>query len=371
MASHTGGSNMMRMRQHPRDTQVTNFNASVTSLHMKSDKSNNNDHSKGSQDAKGSSTVNAMMSDPKDQKNGSGCTVQGSRNSPSSGCSSKTSSLNDVDASFKYAGDWFLSSPDGNGVTGTSHQAFNEGPSVALSFAGTGVVVLGIAPPSASDSTPIASYSIDGTPATPSALPSVKICTQNQVFFSAYNLNPGNHTLNINVTRASNDAPYIINYAFICSSAASPPTPTEASSSSSSTPLSDSSKSRSVSGVVIGLIVAGIILALMLAFMTYFLVRRRRQRRLRRQLHIATSPVHSWLRRNENSDRTTADRTTVFTSTESIFRNNPTSLSSEVKSVTDRRLSSPPASLAAPPGLSRKFSTARTEPIPPLPVPKY
>ncbi|KAI0718690.1 hypothetical protein C8T65DRAFT_73849 [Cerioporus squamosus] len=278
------------------------------------------------------------------------CPANGSLNPALPGCFT----VNDGGPFLKYIGNWAVSSLDGNGK-GSIHQATAPGAAVEISVDGTGFALFGIIPPSnATNGPPAASYTVDNatSKSTQSTLPFATDCQRNQNFFQVYNLPQGNHTITVNITSASATAPFIVDYIWVCgvsgftrklaSSAAVQATSTAASASSSQA-LGDYHNPRSRDAIIIGSVLGGILLLLTLTLLACFCIRRRRRRQNRlRGLHLAASPVTSWLRSQSGSRETG----TVFTSTESILRGNPTySSSADTNDLEKRRnvVSMPPS----------------------------
>ncbi|TFK82329.1 hypothetical protein K466DRAFT_304349 [Polyporus arcularius HHB13444] len=278
------------------------------------------------------------------------CPANGSPNPPLPGCFT----VNDGGPFLKYFGDWAVSSLDGNGK-GSIHQATSPGAAVEISVDGTGFALFGIIPPSnSSNRPPAASYTVDNATSrsTQSTLPFATDCQRNQNLFQVNNLPQGNHTITVNVTSASATAPFIVDYIWICggqgftrklsNSSAAQPSSTAASASSGQT-HSDSHSTRSRDAIIIGSVLGSILLLLTVTLLACVCIRRRRRRQNRlRGLHLAASPVASWLRSQSGSRETG----TVFTSTDSILRDNRTySSSADTKDLEKRRnvVSMPPS----------------------------
>ncbi|EIW54838.1 uncharacterized protein TRAVEDRAFT_22708 [Trametes versicolor FP-101664 SS1] len=222
--------------------------------------------------------------------------------------------VNENDGRLKYGTGWVLASRDPNGKSLTSHSTMVNGSSVVVDFSGTSIVVFGTVPPSnMSEIPPSASYSIDGRRAFELSLPASDRCIPNQQFFQSPMLSPGTHNLTINVTTAG--TPYILDYLWFCGSSVP-----SADSSGTSPKTAHGGFSR-VDAIVVGSVVGGVIFLLGIASLVWFFLRRRRRRRRLRKLKIAASPVSSWLHSQNNSGSGTE---IVFTSTESIMRDNPT-----------------------------------------------
>ncbi|RPD54960.1 hypothetical protein L226DRAFT_83696 [Lentinus tigrinus ALCF2SS1-7] len=291
------------------------------------------------------------------------CPANSSPNPPFPGCFT----VNDGGPFFKYIGSWMVSSLDGNGK-GSIHQATARGAALEISVDGTGFALFGIIPPSnTTDLPPSALYTVDNSTSrsTASTLPFATDCQRNQNFFQVNNLTPGNHTITVNVTHASPTAPYIVDYIWICgvsthgkstSSAVAAPSTTAGASSDS--PVSKTHSTRSRDAIIVGTVLGGIILLLVLTFLACVCIRRRRRRQNRlRGLHLAASPVASWLRSQSGSRETG----TVFTSTESIMRDNPTySSSADTKDLEKAR-----RDIVSMPPSVRFSSTTRTFTRPP------
>ena len=167
-------------------------------------------------------------------------------------------------------------------------------------------MVFGNIPPG----TPAANYSIDGGASTFTRQPSVQNCVPNQPFFMSSPMKPGNHTLEIVVTSASDKAPYILSFVQVCGGFPPSPPPSSSSARVSGTLASQTTAAatetktsvRPIDGVIIGSVLGSVFALLLLVFLLWWLLRRRRQRQKRlRQLHITASPVSSWIFRQEQS----------------------------------------------------------------------
>ncbi|KAF7795631.1 hypothetical protein EIP86_006796 [Pleurotus ostreatoroseus] len=231
--------------------------------------------------------------------------------------------INDNDGRLQYTGAWTLESKDPNGFYFTSHTTTTANSQVSLTFngmnsflcvnerltwsVGTSVTVVGIVHASNDTNPPAAaSYTIDDFPSISLPLPFTSRDIPNQAFFESEELPLGAHKLTINVT--TDGSPYILNSLTVCNKATNPVVaalvPETRTTTRNDVPI--------IVGVVVGVVVTSLLL-----LAGYFLYRRRKKGNLR---PITRYPVLSWLRRGSP--------TPVFTSTESIMRNNPTNPSS-------------------------------------------
>ncbi|KAH9916983.1 uncharacterized protein BXZ73DRAFT_105676 [Epithele typhae] len=274
-------------------------------------------HSNGKPGSNGSNNNNGNgnngdssdSSDSSDDDDESICGADGHIVPLSSGCMF----INENDPSFQYTGNWMLTSKDPNGLFLTTHSTMRSGASVSISFNGTSITLVGSLP---GPTIPAANYSVDGIFASGPQLPSAQTCTPNQPFFqSSPGLTPNLHHLTIDVTSASAKAPYIIDYAIDLLDCPHKPTAASSNKTAGLAPID---------GVIIGAVLGGVALLVALGVLVWWLLRRKRQRKERlRRLQIMASPVSSWVRGSRSRSGTT-----MFTSTESIMRDNPTETSS-------------------------------------------
>ena len=155
--------------------------------------------------------------------------------------------------------------------------------------AASNVIVFGLVP--SGSSPPQASYWIDGVPAASPHMAATTQCVPNQQLFnSGDNLGAGLHNLTIDVTTASQDQPYILDYLWLCKGSSD--------ASESSTAQTETHGRTSKDGVIVGVVLGTIALLLAIAICVWMFIRRRRKRQahLRKlQLHLSPSPVASWL----------------------------------------------------------------------------
>ncbi|KAM5543479.1 hypothetical protein V8D89_002730 [Ganoderma adspersum] len=118
--------------------------------------------------------------------------------------------LNENDGSLHYSEGWSFVTSDPNGLVHTLHFTQTPGTSVSLMLNASTVVVFGLVP--SGSSPPQASYSINGLPATSPHMGATTQCVPNQQLFNSGNLTAGVHNLTIEVTTASKDEPYILDY---------------------------------------------------------------------------------------------------------------------------------------------------------------
>ncbi|KAI0332931.1 hypothetical protein GY45DRAFT_1368712 [Cubamyces sp. BRFM 1775] len=158
------------------------------------------------------------------------------------------------------------------------------GLSVIFSFTGSQVFVYGrLQPAVGGDQPPLSLYSIGDTKFQAFPAPNVSAAMDNVSFFNSSVLPYGQHSLIINVTRASQNAPFLLDYIQynITDPNAAPASSTSSSSSAGATttnasPASHSSSSTPV-GAIVGGVIAGVavIAAAIIAFMCYRMRRRR------------------------------------------------------------------------------------------------
>ncbi|KAI0641328.1 hypothetical protein C8Q79DRAFT_990075 [Trametes meyenii] len=278
--------------------------------------------------------------------------------------------VNENDPRFRYGPGWIVDSNDPSGDHNTTHFSMMNGSYAVVSFTGTSITVFGIL--ERSNATSItATFSLDGDEPVRSTLPATSSpCLHNQAFFQSMQLRNTNHNLTINVTNVHN-IPFILDYVWLCSGTQ---TSSNADLKPSASAKPQTSRFSRYDGIIVGSVLGGVFLVLGLAALAWFCIRRRNRRRQLRQLNIAASPVSSWLHRQQNSSyssprypsvyhsydlvRTGGSGGTeiVFTSTESIMRDNPEYSGSEGSKTGPNHLLSLPITSAfnspeMPPGL--------------------
>ncbi|KAM5543487.1 hypothetical protein V8D89_002738 [Ganoderma adspersum] len=122
--------------------------------------------------------------------------------------------LNDNDASLHYSDGWNVSTSDPHGLLNTVHLTQTPGSSVSLIFNGSTIVVFGLVPPGSSP--PQASYSIDGLDLASLPIAATDQCVPNQWLFNSGDMTDGLYNLTINITAASDNQPYILDYLWLC-----------------------------------------------------------------------------------------------------------------------------------------------------------
>ncbi|KAI0659842.1 hypothetical protein C8Q70DRAFT_914433 [Cubamyces menziesii] len=229
--------------------------------------------------------------------------------------------VDENDGRLKYGPGWMLSAfPFGS--QSTVHIATTNGSSVVVDFNGTSVIVFGSVPKSnMTDAPPSAAYSVDGEEPWELPLPIANRCIPNQQFFHSRELTLGAHNLTINVT-TPDGTPYILDYLWFCTDK---PARTSDSMGVETENASNEKFSR-LDGIVLGSVLGSVFFLLVIAALAWTLNKARRRRRRLRRLHIAASPVNSWL--HWNSGRSN-DTEVAFTSTESIMRDNSSDASVE------------------------------------------
>ncbi|PIL23135.1 hypothetical protein GSI_14444 [Ganoderma sinense ZZ0214-1] len=135
-----------------------------------------------------------------------GCSLVNKRRQKAPGCQSR----NDNDGSLQYSDGWNFSSSDPNGLIHTVHFTQTPGCAITLMFNASSITVFGLVP--SGSSPPQASYSIDGADPISPHMASTSQCVPNQQLFDSGNLVAGVHNLTIEVTTASKDQPYILDY---------------------------------------------------------------------------------------------------------------------------------------------------------------
>ncbi|KAI0667284.1 hypothetical protein C8Q78DRAFT_1082401 [Trametes maxima] len=235
------------------------------------------------------------------------------------------------------------------GDHGTTHFSMTNGSSAVVKFTGTGITVFGNL--MLSKATPISvTFSLDDGQPVRRTLPTTAVfCLHNQAFFQSTPLQNTSHSLTINVTDV-HDVPFILDYVWLCDNPTNPP----------------GARFSRYDGVIVGSVLGGVFFVLGIVALAWFCVRRRNRRRQLRQLKVAASPVHSWLHRQQKSGSGGSD--IVFTSTESIMRDNPEYWSSEGSKTEPKHLLSLPItstfnSPELPPGLGlSNMSPHNTDP---------
>ncbi|KAI9062133.1 hypothetical protein FKP32DRAFT_1574800 [Trametes sanguinea] len=206
--------------------------------------------------------------------------------------------VNENDGRLKYGPGWTLATSDPFGEHRTSHSTTVNGSSVVVDFNGTSIVVFGTVPQSnATFAPPSASYSIDGHRPIELSLPTASICIPNQQFFRSPELPPGAHNLTINVI-TPNATSYTLDYLYFCTNQ-----PARSSNSTSAeTKAVAKDKFSRLDGIILGSVLGGVVFLLGIAALVWYFVRQRKRLRKLRQLHIAASPVSSWLHWNSRSE---------------------------------------------------------------------
>ncbi|TBU60178.1 hypothetical protein BD310DRAFT_947541 [Dichomitus squalens] len=254
--------------------------------------------------------------------------------------------LNENQGTLQYSDGWIFTTSDPQGLVHTLHFTNTTGSSVSLMFNASSIVVFGLVPPGPSP--PLASYSIDGSLPVAVNLGATTECIPNQQLFSSKPLSgPGPHNLTIFVNQTSSEQPYILDYLWLCGGNSN----STASDDSGNDHKASHGQSSSTDGVIIGSVLGSVVLLLGIAFGVWFYIRRRRRRLQQlRRLHIASSPVTSWLFWNSRS----SEKNTLFTSTEDIMADNPTTSSMSTRSRWDtsyRKEVPPLAEMPPPPGV--------------------
>ncbi|KAI1796182.1 hypothetical protein LXA43DRAFT_656690 [Ganoderma leucocontextum] len=170
---------------------------------------------------------------------------------------------------------WTLTQTANNGaIFGQTLTSVQGTGGAVLRFHGTSVQVYGsIAVPTVSGATVVSLYALDGGTATPfssSSVPDTRVNeVDGQLFFDSGTLSDDTHVLVINVTTASEGAPYLLDYVRVI--ATSPPASTT-TTSSSGTPTARSSggSSKSNVGPIVGGVVGGVGGLLLLAAAIFF-----------------------------------------------------------------------------------------------------
>ncbi|KAL4245142.1 hypothetical protein ABKN59_010526 [Abortiporus biennis] len=230
--------------------------------------------------------------------------------------------VNENDGRLQYTGLWVLETKDPRGLTTTTHTTTTAGSQVVISFNGTSIIVVGIVHSNSGSKSPaVATYVVDSEPSITLPLPAATHDIPNQQFFQSSTLQPGDHTLTINIT--SNGSPYTLDYLFFCgdndsatsssSPTSSPTPPAPAANAVTQTPPSSTEtsvkKPPKTTAIVVGSVL-GMFMLILLLLLALMLLRCRRRRS--RAARTASSPLKDWIQRQ-----------TLFTSSESILRNNP------------------------------------------------
>ncbi|CDO77028.1 hypothetical protein BN946_scf184403.g3 [Trametes cinnabarina] len=184
---------------------------------------------------------------------------------------------------------WDSVSPpnDPNIWGGTLMEADAAGLSAVFRFKGSQVSVVGrVEPPKNGEQPPVSLYSVGDTKFQAFPAPTVSSPTDNVSFFNSSVMPYGEYTLIINVTLASSNSPYFLDYIRynITDPSAQPPatsasatsTSSGAATSSASSPSKGSSSSTPI-GPIVGGVVAGV--AVIAAAIIAFLCCRMRRRR--------------------------------------------------------------------------------------------
>ncbi|KAI0073764.1 hypothetical protein K474DRAFT_1710416 [Panus rudis PR-1116 ss-1] len=211
--------------------------------------------------------------------------------------------VNENDGRIQYSGLWTLEAKDPRGFTTTTHTSTSAGSLASMYFNSSMVIVVGVVHPS-NDSFPPASanYTIDDDYSVELSLPVTNRDIPNQQFFQSPALTPGVHQLTINVT--SNGSPYTLDYLFLCGNS----TGAIAATISSAGPRQELWSKKAA--IIVGSILGSMMLLLLIALACVLCnIRKRKTRGIRSN----NSPLKEWL-----------SRQTMFTSSDSIMRNNPT-----------------------------------------------
>ena len=240
--------------------------------------------------------------------------------------------INDNDPRLKYSNGWKLESGDPNGHT-TIHTTTQTSATVGFSFngeyfsplslteghsmiAGSWIGVFGTISPGSNP--PTANYTLDkGTPDPIRETPVQKCFTGQPLFSTPPGLPLGSHNLTIEVVKVDDDTPYILDQIVVCSI---PPPPPNHSQQSTSTFASTSTTTavsvnqsapadtertgvRPIDGIIIGSVLGAVFLLIAIGLLVWWLIQRRRKRLARlRCLHIAASPVSSWIFRQNSRE---------------------------------------------------------------------
>ncbi|KIP07483.1 hypothetical protein PHLGIDRAFT_118062 [Phlebiopsis gigantea 11061_1 CR5-6] len=171
---------------------------------------------------------------------------------------------------LQYNGDWSHLYSLANAVNNTLSYTAEAGNSVILKFNGTGVGVVGATAPVGDKEPPISTYVIDGgSPVTYTAPTNITATLFSQTFFLQQSLSASEHTLVINVTRASDAAPFLLDYIGYVplsnttnSTSATSSSLPSSSAASTSTPSTAgvSTKSATPVGAIVGGTIGGVAL---------------------------------------------------------------------------------------------------------------
>ncbi|KAJ6543581.1 hypothetical protein DFH09DRAFT_37784 [Mycena vulgaris] len=205
---------------------------------------------------------------------------------PSTPLRGATLIVDDDDPELIYAGKWATNTnfftvghgfPSGLPFQNSTHQSSTVGDSLAFQFAGTSVEVHGVFQWNVTGSI-AASFSVDGKPSGLSFVSSTEASFDDQPnfeFFKATGLQPGNHTLVVNVTNVVGAQSLMLDYILY-----QPSFDTLASKpnfSAASSPASASHSPQSNVKAIAGGVVGGLVLVLLgVAFLLWNRSRRRR-----------------------------------------------------------------------------------------------
>ncbi|KAI9064541.1 hypothetical protein FKP32DRAFT_1569744 [Trametes sanguinea] len=177
---------------------------------------------------------------------------------------------------------------DPNVWAGTLMEADAAGLSAVFSFKGSQVFVYGrLQPPQNGSEPPLSLYSVGDNKFQAFPAPSVGSVADNVSFFNSSVMPYGEYTLVINITRASRDAPYFLDYIrYNITDPNAQPSQTSSSSTSTSSGAAGSSTSAAAAtkgssstpiGPIVGGVVAGVavIAAAIIAFLCYRMRKRR------------------------------------------------------------------------------------------------
>ncbi|KAF5371583.1 hypothetical protein D9758_003436 [Tetrapyrgos nigripes] len=344
--------------------------------------SSNNSNSDSKHDGTGSnsnspSSGNGGNTNSNSPNSGNGSGGNTNSNFPSSTSSSGSnpgfcpSCVNDNDPRIIYSGAWSLTSNEGGGFDTTTHETTQSGSTVTFSFNGTGIIVFGSVPQS--DNTvfpPTVNYTVDTADPVTTQQPFAVNTIRNQPLFVSAQLSPDQeHTIVINVINAS--APYELDKFYVfpahnftqnsVNGNHSPTSSTSSSDSEATTSALSGSQNGSTGSIVsmttlgITAAVLGTLVVILLFTSLFLLFRLRRLFKLQRNLqNFAINPLtanryhhtcapsfsssskagslsgsgsddYGWSR-SMSPVLSEAPRTmtgTIFTSTESIMRNYP------------------------------------------------
>jgi len=287
--------------------------SSTSSSSSSSPSSNSSSHNDGDGTNGGNSGNNGDSSNGENSNKGGDSNNDGEGDAANSSCAN---CIQDNNAGVYYTGSWMLNI---QGLTGTTHSTTSAGSTASLSFNGSGIIVYGTIPQSNDTvAPPTAVYSIDAASPFVTTQPTANHQVEFQPLYGVSQLSADKqHTLTINVTKA--DSPYTLQF-FVVSpnddsdtvSVTSVATPT--SSSGVDGPSTEISASSQKSFQILAAVFGVLLLLMFLAIGLFILVRRRRRGRNTRKSYSVQT-------RTESSKSL---RGTIFTSTESILRDNPT-----------------------------------------------